>query len=76
MMVFPVTLPLVMVSTQLMMRTFRDGLPPAAGEGIGIDRLAMLKYGIPDLRTFFESDTRWLSHYGFDPLNRPNRVTK
>ncbi|MBL8639705.1 MAG: phenylalanine--tRNA ligase subunit alpha [Alphaproteobacteria bacterium] len=44
--------------------------------GMGIERLAMLKYGIPDLRTFFESDVRWLSHYGFDPLNRPNRATK
>ncbi|MBR1604586.1 MAG: phenylalanine--tRNA ligase subunit alpha [Alphaproteobacteria bacterium] len=37
--------------------------------GLGIDRLAMLKYGIPDLRTFFESDTRWLKHYGFTPLD-------
>ncbi len=44
--------------------------------GMGIERIAMLKYGIPDLRTFFESDTRWLSHYGFDPLNRPNRAIK
>jgi phenylalanyl-tRNA synthetase alpha chain len=44
--------------------------------GMGIERLAMLKYGIPDLRTFFEADTRWLSHYGFDPLDRPNRATK
>jgi phenylalanyl-tRNA synthetase alpha chain len=44
--------------------------------GMGIERIAMLKYGIPDLRTFFESDTRWLSHYGFDPLNRPNRALK
>ena len=44
--------------------------------GLGIDRFAMLKYGIPDLRTFFESDSRWLSHYGFDPLNRPNRALK
>ncbi|MDX2073964.1 MAG: phenylalanine--tRNA ligase subunit alpha [Alphaproteobacteria bacterium] len=33
--------------------------------GMGIERLAMLKYGIPDLRTFFESDARWLEHYGF-----------
>lgn len=40
--------------------------------GTGIERPAMLKYGIPDLRTFFESDVRWLSHYGFDPLKRPN----
>lgn len=44
--------------------------------GLGIDRFAMLKYGIPDLRTFFDSDSRWLSHYGFDPLNRPNRALK
>ena len=37
--------------------------------GIGIDRLAMLKYGIPDLRTFFEGDVRWLKNYGFAPLD-------
>ena len=43
--------------------------------GMGIERMAMLKYGIPDLRTFFESDVRWLRHYGFDPLNRPNNAT-
>jgi phenylalanyl-tRNA synthetase alpha chain len=36
--------------------------------GMGIDRLAMLKYGIPDLRAFFESDLRWLRHYGFGAL--------
>ena len=36
--------------------------------GMGIDRLAMLKYGINDLRAFFETDYRWLSHFGFDPL--------
>lgn len=36
--------------------------------GMGVERLAMLKYGIPDLRTFFESDIRWLKHYGFSPL--------
>ena len=35
--------------------------------GMGVERLAMLKYGIPDLRTFFESDIRWLAHYGFSP---------
>ncbi len=40
--------------------------------GIGIDRLAMLKYGIPDLRAFFESDLRWLRHYGFRALERPD----
>jgi phenylalanyl-tRNA synthetase alpha chain len=33
--------------------------------GMGVERLAMLKYGIPDLRMFFESDVRWLEHYGF-----------
>jgi phenylalanyl-tRNA synthetase alpha chain len=43
--------------------------------GMGVERLAMLKYGIPDLRTFFESDVRWLKHYGFDPLNIPNLVS-
>ena len=43
--------------------------------GMGIERIAMLKYGIPDLRTFFDSDTRWLDHYGFDSLDRPNRTT-
>lgn len=40
--------------------------------GIGIDRLAMLKYGIPDLRAFFDSDLRWLRHYGFAALDMPN----
>jgi len=44
--------------------------------GMGLERATMLKYGIPDLRSFFESDTRWLTHYAFDPLNRPNRATK
>ena len=39
--------------------------------GMGIDRLAMLKYGINDLRAFFESDFRWLTHFGFDPLDVP-----
>jgi len=40
--------------------------------GMGIDRIAMLKYGIPDLRAFFESDLRWLRHYGFAALDRPD----
>ena len=40
--------------------------------GIGIDRLAMLKYGINDLRAFFETDYRWLNHFGFDPLDVPS----
>jgi len=40
--------------------------------GIGIDRLAMLKYGINDLRAFFDCDYRWLNHFGFDPLDVPS----
>jgi phenylalanyl-tRNA synthetase alpha chain len=39
--------------------------------GMGIDRLAMLKYGMPDLRAFFDADQRWLDHYGFRPLDLP-----
>jgi phenylalanyl-tRNA synthetase alpha chain len=39
--------------------------------GVGIDRMAMLKYGIPDLRAFFESDLRWLRHFGFSALQAP-----
>jgi phenylalanyl-tRNA synthetase alpha chain len=39
--------------------------------GMGLDRLTMLKYGIPDLRAFFSGDVRWLSHYGFSPLDVP-----
>ena len=42
--------------------------------GMGIERIAMLKYGIPDLRTFYESDLRWLRHYGFAPLDVPSLV--
>ncbi|EPX85190.1 phenylalanyl-tRNA synthetase, alpha subunit [Rubellimicrobium thermophilum DSM 16684] len=52
------------------------GLDPAQWQGfafgMGIDRLAMLKYGIPDLRAFFESDLRWLRHYGFGALEVPS----
>ena len=40
--------------------------------GMGIDRIAMLKYGIPDLRAFFEGDLRWLRHYGFAALDMPD----
>ncbi len=40
--------------------------------GMGVERVAMLKYGIPDLRTFFEADLRWLKHYGFVPLDVPS----
>ncbi len=42
--------------------------------GMGIERVAMLKYGIPDLRTFYEADLRWLRHYGFLPLEAPSLV--
>jgi phenylalanyl-tRNA synthetase alpha chain len=51
------------------------GLDPAKYQGfafgMGLDRLAMLKYGIPDLRAFFEADLRWLRHYGFRALHVP-----
>src|SRR6056297_594388 len=51
------------------------GIDPAEWQGfafgMGIDRIAMLKYGIPDLRAFFESDLRWLRHYGFAALDVP-----
>lgn len=54
------------------------GLDPAKYQGfafgMGIERIAMLKYGIPDSRTFFESDLRWLRHYGFTALDIPNMV--
>ncbi len=42
--------------------------------GIGIDRIAMLKYGMPDLRDLFESDVRWLRHFGFRPLDMPSLI--
>jgi len=51
------------------------GLDPARYQGfafgMGIDRIAMLKYGMPDLRAFFAGDLRWLKHYGFPPLAIP-----
>ena len=51
------------------------GIDPAQWQGfafgMGIDRMAMLKYGIPDLRAFFDSDLRWLRHYGFAGLGVP-----
>jgi phenylalanyl-tRNA synthetase alpha chain len=40
--------------------------------GFGLDRMAMLKYGIPDIRSFFEGDVRWLRHYGFAALDIPS----
>ncbi|HMO42465.1 MAG TPA: phenylalanine--tRNA ligase subunit alpha [Phenylobacterium sp.] len=43
--------------------------------GFGVDRLAMLKYGMPDLRDMFAGDVRWLSHYGFSPFAMPNPAT-
>jgi phenylalanyl-tRNA synthetase alpha chain len=43
--------------------------------GMGIDRIAMLKYGMPDLRAFFEADIRWLAHYGFRPLDIPSLIS-
>ncbi|WP_133364627.1 phenylalanine--tRNA ligase subunit alpha [Qipengyuania sediminis] len=39
--------------------------------GVGVDRLAMLKYGMDDLRAFFDGDNRWLAHYGFSPFDQP-----
>jgi phenylalanyl-tRNA synthetase alpha chain len=52
------------------------GIDPARYQGfafgMGIERIAMLKYGIPDLRTFFEADLRWLRHYGFASLDVPS----
>ncbi len=55
------------------------GLDPAEYQGfafgMGIERIAMLKYGIPDLRTFYESDLRWLRHYGFASLDVPSLIT-
>lgn len=39
--------------------------------GVGVDRLAMLKYGMDDLRAFFDGDPRWLAHYGFSPFDQP-----
>jgi len=54
------------------------GIDPAEYQGfafgMGIERIAMLKYGIPDLRTFYDSDLRWLRHYGFVPLDIPSLV--
>ena len=54
------------------------GIDPARYQGfafgMGIERIAMLKYGIPDLRPMFDSDLRWLRHYGFLPLEVPSMV--
>ena len=54
------------------------GIDPAQYQGfafgMGIERVAMLKYGIPDLRAFYDADLRWLRHYGFLPLDIPSMV--
>ncbi len=54
------------------------GIDPARYQGfafgMGVERIAMLKYGMPDLRPFFDSDLRWLRHYGFLPLEAPSLV--
>lgn len=42
--------------------------------GVGLERITMLKYGIPDLRTFYDFDLRWLRHYGFAALAVPSVV--
>jgi phenylalanyl-tRNA synthetase alpha chain len=51
------------------------GVDPAEWQGfafgLGIDRIAMLKYGMNDLRAFFDGDPRWLAHYGFSPFDQP-----
>ncbi len=51
------------------------GLDPSEWQGfafgVGVDRLAMLKYGMDDLRAFFDGDKRWLDHYGFSPFDQP-----
>ncbi|PHZ84934.1 phenylalanine--tRNA ligase subunit alpha [Paremcibacter congregatus] len=44
--------------------------------GMGLDRIAMLKWGIPDLRDFFAADLRWLKHYGFAALDIPSLSTQ
>jgi phenylalanyl-tRNA synthetase alpha chain len=56
-----------------------SGIDPARHQGfafgMGIERIAMLKYGIPDLRTFYEADLRWLKHYGFLPFDVPSMTS-
>ena len=42
--------------------------------GVGIDRIAGLKYGMPDLRSYFDGDIRWLKHYGFSAFDVPSRA--
>ena len=55
------------------------GLDPDVWQGFafgcGVDRLGVLKYGMPDLRDMFASDVRWLEHYGFSPYAAPNQAS-
>ncbi len=55
------------------------GIDPDAWQGfafgMGVDRVAMLKYGITDLRPMFDADTRWLAHYGFSAFATPNSAS-
>ena len=66
---------IIILGTVLMPVAQAGGIDPDQWQGfafgMGIDRLAMLKYGIPDLRAFFDSDLRWLKHYGFAALDVP-----
>ena len=71
---FPFTEP----SAELDVQCDRTGGELKVGQGsswlevLGVDRLAMLKYGVPDLRDMFASDVRWLAHYGFSPFAAPS----
>ena len=55
----------------LEMSGFDPGVWQGFAFGVGVDRLAMLKYGMDDLRAFFDGDLRWLAHFGFNALNVP-----
>ncbi len=72
---FPFTEPSMEVDVQCRRQggeiRFGEGEDWIFAFGVGIDRLAMLKYGMSDLRAFFDADTRWLEHYGFRPLDFP-----
>ena len=61
----------VLETTELTQRRFSD-VDAAFAFGMGVDRLGMLKYGMPDLRDMWASDVRWLEHYGFSAFAAPN----